>query len=886
LLFSGGAAQAAEEWWWLADNHTGTAPGPYTSLWTDNSHQFVNSTNGGGWDIWWDNKNGTATPGWATVDGPGTASGRYLMITDFADVGNNSSGPGYWNIYNGLTVAWKMNIPAVDGAAGNGNIRVSVQNPSATGFTGQTSSGFDGYVGWDENGNGAQQVGISFWTPAGSQLANWIDPTEPIIGVDTVWSITLTRYDTDTVHELYWDLCINGVRQATTAPETRGTQTWGGKLGSDGQYHACVGAKWENGGTNVYFGERRSQSFNCRYALDFIAVTNTAHTPSLCWVPTPPSCGSTVAPLAPQSVWAPRGSAATPPAVQYTLRNSGASAGLTYTVQETDSTGNTSVDYAWLSLDKAGGGPLDPLATDTVTATITDTTMAPGSYTAYITFVDNCTPANKHIRQIDLTIIGCRMQVDQDYDIYRAVATAADKVDPVVYTVTNTGAGSFTYTVSEVVDRPWLTLDKAGGGPLGYLVTDQVTATINPAGLAEGLYSCQLMFTPDCDSEPEAAVQYRTIHLSVRGPSSTTQWFNAEFADVQGQDTSILTRLYDCPGQTKVSDSTNWADPAPAATGYYTQGSIDNYPGTLRFYYHLGASGARGAVRLSTPLNVNYDPAKGMACVWRMRTGEYNGIQRGPFRMYIPGPVAGSPVAVYFGLYQGNVVRVQPNGGGLLSGVDSITLANKISDPLSDPNDPNSPRVPTYHLWSASGCCDAGFDAAYAYFNLWIQLDANSPVMTKMMFTGTNGSVPGPGGKTYSFRANNNDGAGNPGFQMGEIGNPYMTEWDFEFDYARVVTLELAGCPFWDGRGGCLPRECPTPFADADEDGDVDVDDFARLQLCINTGLGSPPASLSEECRCFDRNGNRVIGDSVDLTKFAACGSGPGVPWQSSEACP
>jgi hypothetical protein len=890
LLFSGGAAQAAEVWWWVADNHTGTSPGPYTSLWTDNSHQFVNVTFSGGWDIWWENKNGAATPGWATVDGPGTATGRYLTKTDFAGSSNDPAGPGYWNIYNGLTVAWKANIPAVDGASGNGNIRISVQNPSATGFTGQTSSGFDGYIGWDENGNGLQGVGISFWTPAGGQMANWIDPTVPIIGVDTVWLLILTRYDdnTNNVHELYWDLCIEGQWQGKTAPETRGTQTWGGKLGADGQYHACVGAKWENGGTDIYFGQRRSQASNTRYALDFIAVTNEAKDCS--WIPVPPSCGSTVTPLIPQSVWAPRGSAAIPSVIQYTLGNSGTTGGLTYTVAETDVTGNTPVDYAWLDLGgKTGGGPLDPMATDTVTATVTDTSMAPGLYTAYVTFVDNCTPPNKHIRQIDLTIVGCRMQVDTDYDIYRAVATSTEQPEPVIYTVTNTGAGSFSYTVTKEpndVSTAWLTLNSGLGGalggsgaesigPLSYLQADQVTATINPTGLSEGTHSCQLKFTPTCDTEPNAGVQYRTIHLSVRDASSTTQWFNAEFWDIQGTDLDLTTGLYVCPSREQVATNTLWANPLPGASDYYTQGSIDNKPETLRFYYHLGANWARGNVGLSLPLNGNYDPAKGMACVWRMRTGEYNGIQRGPFRMYVPGPVAGSPVAVYFGLYRGNVVRMQANGGGLLAGVDQITLANKISDPLSDPNDPDSPRVPTYHVWSASGCYDAGFDADYAYFNLWIQLDASSPVMTQMMFTGTHGSVAGPGGKIYSFRANNNDGEENPGAAMGEIGNTSAeTEWDFEFDYVRVLTLDVAGCPLWNGQGGCTVK---LPWPDADEDGDVDQADFAVLQSCFS-GDG---VALSDPTVCG--RFNRSVGespadiDALDVIEFEKCATGPGI---------
>lgn len=76
---------------------------------------------------------------------------------------------------------------------------------------------------------------------------------------------------------------------------------------------------------------------------------------------------------------------------------------------------------------------------------------------------------------------------------------------------------------------------------------------------------------------------------------------------------------------------------------------------------------------------------------------------------------------------------------------------------------------------------------------------------------------------------------------------------------------------------------CNAPFADADDDGDVDQDDFAVWQLC-HTGAGtgvSIPVN-PEYCGCFDQEG--PLGgpdgdiDQADFQKFEACSSGPMVP--------
>jgi len=73
-----------------------------------------------------------------------------------------------------------------------------------------------------------------------------------------------------------------------------------------------------------------------------------------------------------------------------------------------------------------------------------------------------------------------------------------------------------------------------------------------------------------------------------------------------------------------------------------------------------------------------------------------------------------------------------------------------------------------------------------------------------------------------------------------------------------------------------LPKLCNFPWADDDDDGDVDQIDFGAFQLCYTGAEGGYDA---EVCGCFDRDGDGNI-DHGDLALFVACadGSGPNVP--------
>jgi len=72
---------------------------------------------------------------------------------------------------------------------------------------------------------------------------------------------------------------------------------------------------------------------------------------------------------------------------------------------------------------------------------------------------------------------------------------------------------------------------------------------------------------------------------------------------------------------------------------------------------------------------------------------------------------------------------------------------------------------------------------------------------------------------------------------------------------------------------------CASPPADADKDGDVDMDDFALWQRCF----ADPAATATSEiCFCLDTDQNNIV-DSDDLARFLKCFSGPGV--QADSGC-
>jgi hypothetical protein len=115
------------------------------------------------------------------------------------------------------------------------------------------------------------------------------------------------------------------------------------------------------------------------------------------------------------------------------------------------------------------------------------------------------------------------------------------------------------------------------------------------------------------------------------------------------------------------------------------------------------------------------------------------------------------------------------------------------------------------------------------------------------------------------------------GFGAGSTSGTY----DITFDW---VTATNAGAFAPGEEVACLGRSlvlgCPVPFADADEDGDVDQDDFGALQLCFTGANGG----ILDGCDCFNRDGDNDV-DDWDYGAFEDCATGPGIPW-SQELMP
>jgi hypothetical protein len=80
-----------------------------------------------------------------------------------------------------------------------------------------------------------------------------------------------------------------------------------------------------------------------------------------------------------------------------------------------------------------------------------------------------------------------------------------------------------------------------------------------------------------------------------------------------------------------------------------------------------------------------------------------------------------------------------------------------------------------------------------------------------------------------------------------------------------------------------FPPPCNTPFADADNDGDVDQDDFATFQICYSGTAAHP--DTPEYCRCFNREGADNDVDDSDFGEFNKCASGPNIPVAGDPDC-
>jgi hypothetical protein len=87
-----------------------------------------------------------------------------------------------------------------------------------------------------------------------------------------------------------------------------------------------------------------------------------------------------------------------------------------------------------------------------------------------------------------------------------------------------------------------------------------------------------------------------------------------------------------------------------------------------------------------------------------------------------------------------------------------------------------------------------------------------------------------------------------------------------------IGSIDVIGWRNWDVASP-PPIPAVTAAADTDNDGDVDLGDFALLQRCFNT----PPATATFECLIVDLVPDNSI-DVLDVNAFLACLNGPNRP--------
>ncbi len=115
------------------------------------------------------------------------------------------------------------------------------------------------------------------------------------------------------------------------------------------------------------------------------------------------------------------------------------------------------------------------------------------------------------------------------------------------------------------------------------------------------------------------------------------------------------------------------------------------------------------------------------------------------------------------------------------------------------------------------------------------------------------------------------------GTRFPEVADALAYRPPFSYEHFWFDDIELSVEP-WSG-SPCLNEELRF---DADNDGDVDQDDFAVFQACL-TGTDDPYEVYDcQACRCMNSDGDQDI-DEDDYGPFEACGSGPGI--QAEESC-
>jgi len=762
---------------------------------------------------------GTAAPKYlmAGLDGIGTinVTGGNLSVGNWLALGSvqdkATGGTGTLNVSGGHVSCGASSLVVGDTTPGSGLL---VQTGGLIGIYRYDQSGDDGLIVGQGNSSGLVKIHggelYSYAIPVVDQTGN---PNNKI-NIDNGAKLRVNRYK----------LNAQGGQAALEAMITAGQITGGA---SDDTNVANFRIRNESAIENPFGIE----SYMVQYPI--------------------PACELRVRPYDDQDIVA---SAAQTQQITYTLTNFGETDPINYTVTENP-------EASWLTLDKTSGSLPLTADTDTVTATIDVTGMSAGNYTTDLVFTADCTSVQS-IRTINLTVLENDWTVlpksTDKNQIPGDVTVFARCRNPMTYnfTVTNTLGDPITFTVEETdangdpQDHAWLTLNTTSGGPLAVGESASASFTVQPdTGTDDVTIDGWVKITSSIGFVEIRQIQMTTAYIGTIFGGKWAYWGDVMPTEPNSCGTGCTFTIKsnnDCNGLpfgTIVDDPEAVNGKAFHFDQYGTDGTDGPDPVGRNFYQSDISHPVTGE-------NNNYLSGRlGATMVCRVKVTR-NG-NAGP-QMLICDDAIGDPLPYH---------RARVNWGGagpsktrdLVEDFNSIKAANIVT--IDEKDDYHIVRIGTG--WGAYGS-DASNPNSYHLFTIkiWFNEDP-TPVID---------ITDSENGVNWCYDA----------FLFGTMGTGSLSkvyyDWISFTDTGIFAPGEENDCigPLVYPFGDIL---CPDPFADADEDGDVDQDDFALFQLCY-TGTGG---GVPDNCDCFNRDGDDDV-DSTDYGKFENCASGPAVP--------
>ncbi len=529
--------------------------------------------------------------------------------------------------------------------------------------------------------------------------------------------------------------------------------------------------------------------------------------------------------------------------INYTITNVGGSP-FNWTVTEVLSDGTTPNDYPWLTLNPSSGTSLAPSASAPVTATLNSSALTAGVYSAYLRFSNNCSPPAVDIRRIDFTVIGCSIEVQEPRVRFVGPCNTSNTTTE-VFTIKNNGSATWTgFDAQEVTDDPWMTLSYTSSS-VAQFSTATVNATINwsqvPTGSEADRYS-RIRFRATCDggSTYVSDTPVGGDNTATAAPGDNFETVNV--ADVVPPPVKVL---YNGDVLPSINNS--------GGAGYKfqlwegtEQGSVVADPGVGQasdgFAYRIQDTNVSGAsktkwqsVHNDDSPAMDIDPVRGATVLARVKVISATGSAFQSNLMIQDSTIAAS---YHWGGPNNLVKETQRDISATVAGDANYHVI----------------RVTSKDTQSSLGIV------------VKLYLDENpTPVIT------IPNAAPGGQGPIEAIGF----GCGSSTFASQDI----YFDWVWGTNAGAFGPGEEVACI-----GTLQCTECRIPRVDADEDNDVDMDDFAVFQRCYTGSLVSPPP-VSYECHWFDSDSDSDI-DTVDFIHFVNCETGASVPWVTSANCP